>query len=187
MKISFTRTIYQWYTGIHFANDFPTSYSMKITFCSNPNSNKSIATFFPWHVICWLGMNLQQSTSIINLSKLTVARVATININVQFWYLSTCITTEISEFIIEYCGVKICTGPRYKFPLGFMDISDVNRSCIPNKTTLTKYCLTEWISKLPLSEAAPGKFTGLADTVSATVYKTNRIFSVSGMANCANI
>ena len=39
---------------------------------------------------------------------------------------------------------------------------NVHRSFIPNKTTLTKHCLTPWISKLPrnLSNAIPGKFHG---------------------------
>ena len=37
----------------------------------------------------------------------------------------------------------------YKLLLGFTVIYDVYRSFIPYKTTVTKYCLTKWISKLP--------------------------------------
>ena len=35
--------------------------------------------------------------------------------------------------------------------LSFTVILNVNMSFIPNKTTYTKYCLTQWISKLPES------------------------------------
>ena len=55
------------------------------------------------------------------------------------------------------------------------------RSFIPNKITFTKYCLTQWISKLPGSfeiKAVLGKhFAGLAGIVNATVYKTEPIFT----------
>ena len=46
---------------------------------------------------------------------------------------------------------KIFMGPRYNLPLSFTVISDVYSSFIPNKTTFTEYCLTQWISKLPRS------------------------------------
>ena len=36
-----------------------------------------------------------------------------------------------------------------KLPLSYMVISDVHRSFLLNKTTFTKYCLTQWSSKLP--------------------------------------
>ena len=79
--------------------------------------------------------------------------------------------------------VKIFTGPTYKLLLSLTVISDVCRSFISNKTAFAKYCLTQWISKLP------GNFdihavrqylvniTGLADIVYATVYKTEPIFT----------
>ena len=38
----------------------------------------------------------------------------------------------------------------YKLLVIFIIISGVYRSFIPKKTTSTKYCLTQWISKLPL-------------------------------------
>ena len=44
---------------------------------------------------------------------------------------------------------KIFTGPMFKFLLSFTVIFFVYRSCLPNETTFTKYCLTQWISKLP--------------------------------------
>ena len=44
---------------------------------------------------------------------------------------------------------KLFTGPTYKYLLlSFTAISYVYRFCIPDKTTLTKYCLTPRISKL---------------------------------------
>ena len=60
---------------------------------------------------------------------------------------------------------KIFTGPTYKLHLSFTVISDVCKSFIPNKITFAKYCLAQWISKLPgsfeihyLYKAVPGKF-----------------------------
>ena len=41
---------------------------------------------------------------------------------------------------------KIFTGLTYRLFLSFIVILDVYRSFIPNKTTLTKYLLTQWIS-----------------------------------------
>ena len=43
---------------------------------------------------------------------------------------------------------KIFTGLTYELLLSFAVISDVYRSFIPNKTTFTKCCLTQWISKI---------------------------------------
>ena len=43
---------------------------------------------------------------------------------------------------------KIFTGPTCKLLLSVTVILDVYRSCIPYKTTFTKYCLTQWVSKL---------------------------------------
>ena len=67
-------------------------------------------------------------------------------------------------FSMIYHGIKKITSPTYKILLRFMVISDVYRSFIPNKTAFTKYCLTQWISKLPhklwnsLSKALPDQF-----------------------------
>ena len=54
------------------------------------------------------------------------------------------------------CGImtmlklgKIVSGPAHKLLSGFNTISDVYGSFIRNKTTFTKYCLTQWISELP--------------------------------------
>ena len=60
---------------------------------------------------------------------------------------------------------KIFTSPTCKLILSFMVISDVYRSFIPNKTTFTKYCLTQVDFKAlqlwnPLSKGVPGKFHG---------------------------
>ena len=41
------------------------------------------------------------------------------------------------------------TGPTYKLLLSFTVISDDYRSFISYKTIFIKYCLTQWISKLP--------------------------------------
>ena len=64
---------------------------------------------------------------------------------------------------------EIFTGPTYKLILSFTVISDVYRSFIPNKTTFTKYCLTQWISKLcsfeiHLVREYLANFMGLAGT-----------------------
>ena len=50
---------------------------------------------------------------------------------------------------------KIFTGPTYKLFLSFAVISNVYRSFISCKTTFTKYCLWN-----PLSKAVPSKFYG---------------------------
>ena len=63
---------------------------------------------------------------------------------------------------------------------------DVRRSFIPNKTTFTKYCLTQWISKLHRSFEIHWvrqylmNFTGLVGTVNTTVYKTEPILTGLG-------
>ena len=43
---------------------------------------------------------------------------------------------------------KIFTGPANKSLLSFIVISDVYKSCIPDKTTFIRYCITQWVSKL---------------------------------------
>ena len=53
---------------------------------------------------------------------------------------------------------KIFTGLTYKLLLRFKVISGVYRSFIPNKTMLTKYCLTPGELWNPLSKAVFGKF-----------------------------
>ena len=80
---------------------------------------------------------------------------------------------------------KIFTGPTYKLHLSSMVISDVCRLFIPNKTTFTKHCLTQWISKLPVSfeihciRQYVVNFIGMMGIVNlnATVYKTGPIFT----------
>ena len=65
----------------------------------------------------------------------------------------------------------------------FTVISNVYMSFIPNKTTFTKNCLTQWISKLPGSfEIHWAKqylvnFTGLMGMVNVTIYKTKPVFT----------
>ena len=65
----------------------------------------------------------------------------------------------------------------------FMVISDVYRSFIPNETTFTKYCLTQWIPKLPGSIEIHWvrqylvNFTGMVGILNKTVYKTEPIFT----------
>ena len=77
-------------------------------------------------------------------------------------------TAVYSQFLVlilgqdhPYSVSKVYTGLIYKLPLTCGLISDVCRSFIRNKTTFTKYCLTQWISKHvlwnPLSKAVPGK------------------------------
>ena len=46
---------------------------------------------------------------------------------------------------------NIITGLTYRLLLSFTIISDVYRSFIKDKITFSKYCLTQWISKLPRS------------------------------------
>ena len=81
----------------------------------------------------------------------------------------------------------------YRSLLGFMVISDVNRSFIPNKSTFTKYCLTQWIPKLIGSfEIRPVRqylvdFMGVLGIVNPNVCKTEPIFTGLGMANCPNL
>ena len=60
------------------------------------------------------------------------------------------------------------------------------RSFIPNKTTFTEYCLTQWISKLLGSfefhwvRQYLVNFTNVAGTVNVNVYKTKPIFTGLG-------
>ena len=81
---------------------------------------------------------------------------------------------------------KIFTGMTYKLLSSFTVISDAYRTFIPNKTTFTKYCFTQWISKLPRSfeihcvRQYLVNFMGLAGMVNVTVYKTEPIFKGLG-------
>ena len=74
----------------------------------------------------------------------------------------------------------------YKLLLSFIVISDIYKSFIPNKTTFTQYCLSQCISKLPGSFEIHWvrqylvNFTGLADIVNTTVFKTEAIFAGLG-------
>ena len=43
----------------------------------------------------------------------------------------------------------LTTGLMYKSLMNCGVVSNVYRSCVPNKTTFTNDCLTQWISKLP--------------------------------------
>ena len=85
------------------------------------------------------------------------------------------------------CSVKIRKNfykSRVQFKLlwSSMVILDVYRSFVPNKPTFTKYCLTQWISKVPGSYEIHWvrqylvNFTGLVGIVNTTVYKTKPIF-----------
>ena len=73
---------------------------------------------------------------------------------------------------------KIFTDTTNKMILSFMVFSDVNRSFISNKIAFTKYCLFQWISKLPGTFQIHCvrqwllDFTGFAGMINATVYKT---------------
>ena len=82
---------------------------------------------------------------------------------------------------------------RSKLFLSFSVISYVYRSFIRNKTTFTKHCLTQWLSKLwnPLSKAVPDKCNGFGRHGKHKVYNTrftrsSQFSHVSGMANCPN-
>ena len=84
------------------------------------------------------------------------------------------ITTTLSK------NKKTFTGPTYNLLWRFSVFSNVHRSFIPNKTTLTKCCLTQLISKLIGSfeihwvKQYMIKFKGLADISNPTVYKTEQ-------------
>ena len=78
---------------------------------------------------------------------------------------------------------KIFSCLRYKLLLNFATIWDVNRYLNPNKTTLTKYCLTQWISKLHWVRQYLVNIMGLMDIVNATVYKTEPNFTGLGLGH----
>ena len=79
----------------------------------------------------------------------------------------------------------------YKLLLSFTVIPDVYKSVIPNNTTLTKYCLAQWISKLPRSFEIHWviqylvNFTDLAGIVNNTLYSI-QFSQVLGIANGPN-
>ena len=77
---------------------------------------------------------------------------------------------------------KIFTGPTYQLLLSFAVILDVYRSFTINKTTFTKYCLTQWISTFPGSFEICWVSQYLAGIVNTAVYKTEPIFS--GLRHC---
>ena len=78
---------------------------------------------------------------------------------------------------------KIFTYLTYKLLLRLMVISAVYRSIIPNQTSFTKHCLTQWISKLPWSFEIHWvgqylvNFMSPVGIVNATVYKMEPIFA----------
>ena len=75
----------------------------------------------------------------------------------------------------------------YKLLSSFMVTLDVYRSFIQNKTTFTKYCVTQLISKLPFEihwvRQYLVNFTGLAGIINTIVYKTEPIFTGHGHGN----
>ena len=98
-------------------------------------------------------------------------------------YLPVCLGFNVNGNVSMYYQCKklgkIFTGLTYKLLLSFKVISDVYKSFIPNKTTFTKYCFTQWISKLPRSFEIHWVsqyliiFTHLVGIVNATVYWDN--------------
>ena len=87
---------------------------------------------------------------------------------------------------INFVSVKNLREIKEKVTLSFMVISNVYKSIVSNKTTFTKYCLTQWISRLPgaLKSTELGSTwqisVGLADIVNAAVYKTGPVLSGLG-------
>ena len=67
-------------------------------------------------------------------------------------------------------------------------ISEIYRSFIWNKTTFTKYCLTQWISKFTKRfeiywvRQYLVTFMCVAGIINATVYKSEPFFTGSGIA-----
>ena len=61
-----------------------------------------------------------------------------------------------------------------------------------NNTTFTKYCLTQWISKLlrelwnPLSKAVPGQFHGSGRHSKCNCLQDSQFSQISCRANCTN-
>ena len=88
---------------------------------------------------------------------------------------------------------KIFTGLTYRSLSSFTAIKDVYRSFIRNKAAFTKYCLTQWISKLHWSFEIHWviqylvNFMGLVGMVNVTVYKTELISTGLGLANFPNV
>ena len=120
-----------------------------------------------------------------------VTKVCCQNFDYQIWFCARLCSVKI----LTQKWRKIFTGPTYYcsyYFFSFMIISDVYSSFIPNKTTLTKYCLTQWIPKLPgifenhWVRQYLVNFTGLVGKVNITVYNTEPISQVLGMANCPN-
>ena len=73
---------------------------------------------------------------------------------------------------------KIFIGLTDKLLLSLVVITTIYRSSTPNKTTFSKYCLTQWISKLPRSIEIHWirqylvNFMGLAGMLNTSVCKT---------------
>ena len=94
----------------------------------------------------------------------------------------------LPNYSVKKLGKKIYRS-NIQLLLSFTVILDVYRPIIPNKTTFTKHCLTQWISKLLRSFKIHWvrqwlvNFCGLVGIVNATVYNTKPI---SGRANCPN-
>ena len=88
------------------------------------------------------------------------------------WSIWQTVCIFIGMYCIPTQGIAVSKtrkniySPMYRLGLNFTVISYAYRIFVPNKTTSTKYYLTQWISKLP---ARPRQFS-----------------QVSGMANCPN-
>ena len=95
----------------------------------------------------------------------------------------------IAEQIQSQCQKlgKLFTGLTYKLLSSFIVISHVYSSLIQNKTTFTKYCLTQWISKLPRSFEIHQvrqylvNITGMAGIANTTVDRSEPIFTGLGL------
>ena len=92
----------------------------------------------------------------------------------------------IKQVVISAINKKIFTSPTYKLRLSFTVISDVCRSFIPNETTFTKYCLTQWVSKLHGRFEIHWvwqyqiNFTGMAGIVKDIVYNIEPVLTGRG-------
>ena len=81
---------------------------------------------------------------------------------------------------------QLFTGPTYKSFFSFMTISNFYRSFCPNKTTFTKCCLIQWISKLSGKRWNPlSKFHGSGGHSKPNCLQDRTSFSKdTSMANC---
>ena len=141
-----------------------------------------INPIYDWYGMKLIGYNTMMNTEMLDLCfghTKTSHNICTVSYSVVFGF--------VMDMQCQKLG-KIFTGLTYKLFSSFTGFfSDVYRSFIWNKTTFTKYCLTQWISKLPGSfeihwvrRQCLVNFMGLAGIVNATVYKTKPIFRGPG-------